>query len=90
MGCCGSKEDHEQDANSEPLLGNQHTRRNSQPRCPSYDTFDIKMEQDFWNDVIERTTRPIHFRDRIFKKELASTAGWLTRLRLASRHLVNQ
>ncbi|KAL0089972.1 hypothetical protein J3Q64DRAFT_1392199 [Phycomyces blakesleeanus] len=56
MGCCGSKEDHDQDDLSEPILRNPHTRRNSQPTCPSYDTFDVKMEQDFWKDVIERTT----------------------------------
>ncbi|KAL0089247.1 hypothetical protein F4703DRAFT_1457435 [Phycomyces blakesleeanus] len=74
MGCCGSKEDHDQDDLSEPILRNPHTRRNryvkllyfndthlfSQPTCPSYDTFDVKMEQDFWKDVIERTTR--HFK----------------------------
>ncbi|KAI9306695.1 hypothetical protein BJ944DRAFT_286798 [Cunninghamella echinulata] len=55
MGCCGSKEEHEDDIR-EPLLGTD-TNNDSRLTYQSTDMIDPKQEQDFWNSVIERTTQ---------------------------------
>ncbi|KAI7863841.1 hypothetical protein BDF14DRAFT_1884813 [Spinellus fusiger] len=56
MGCCGSKEEHEQNEERTPLVGHALTQHDSQTNGLPYDTFDMKMEQDFWNEVVKRTT----------------------------------
>ncbi|KAI8084391.1 uncharacterized protein B0P05DRAFT_535394 [Gilbertella persicaria] len=52
MGCCGSKEDHEEDA---PLLHDPvgDNRMNYQ----TYETIDVQKEQEFWNSIIDKTTQ---------------------------------
>ncbi|KAI9268080.1 hypothetical protein BDA99DRAFT_504801 [Phascolomyces articulosus] len=56
MGCCGSKETHDEDDVNAPLLRNELSDSTGQMNYNSYDTIDVKKEQEFWNDIIERTT----------------------------------
>ncbi|KAI8388387.1 uncharacterized protein BYT42DRAFT_559910 [Radiomyces spectabilis] len=56
MGCCGSKEERNEDDVNAPLLSepsNGENRMNYQ----TYEIIDVQKEQEFWNNVIERTTR---------------------------------
>ncbi|KAI9492139.1 hypothetical protein BDB00DRAFT_765796 [Zychaea mexicana] len=57
MGCCGSKETHDEDDVNAPLLRNELSDNTGQMHYNSYDTIDVKKEQEFWNDIIERTTQ---------------------------------
>ncbi|KAI9313047.1 hypothetical protein BX666DRAFT_1880429 [Dichotomocladium elegans] len=55
MGCCGSKEERDDDVRA-PLLDNDSVIE----RHASYqaiETIDVKKEQEFWDSVLERTTR---------------------------------
>ncbi|KAG2222587.1 hypothetical protein INT45_008706 [Circinella minor] len=56
MGCCGSKETHDEDDVNAPLLRNELSDNTGQMNYNTYDTIDVKKEQEFWNDIIERTT----------------------------------
>ncbi|ORZ23408.1 hypothetical protein BCR42DRAFT_319028 [Absidia repens] len=56
MGCCNSKEDHDEDDVHAPLLSNEvHT--DSRMNYQTHETIDVKQEQEFWKDVIDRTTQ---------------------------------
>ncbi|KAI7870316.1 hypothetical protein BDF14DRAFT_1721038 [Spinellus fusiger] len=60
MGCCGSKEEHDEDDLNAPLLPHDETASGSHMNYQSTDTMDVKKEQDFWTQVIERTTRQVN------------------------------
>ncbi|KAG2203017.1 hypothetical protein INT47_013233 [Mucor saturninus] len=55
MGCCGSKEDHEDDGIRDPLLEDfdVDNRRNYRTQEP----INIQKEQEFWSSIIDRTTQ---------------------------------
>ncbi|CAO3642505.1 unnamed protein product [Cunninghamella blakesleeana] len=55
MGCCGSKEEREDDI-QEPLLNND-TNNDSRLNYQACDIINPKQEQEFWNNVIDRTTQ---------------------------------
>ncbi|KAI8982343.1 hypothetical protein BDF20DRAFT_818256 [Mycotypha africana] len=55
MGCCGSKIVHDEDDVSQPLL-NEDTRDNRM-NYQTYETIDVQKEQEFWNNIIDRTTQ---------------------------------
>ncbi|KAI8093586.1 uncharacterized protein BX664DRAFT_330030 [Halteromyces radiatus] len=56
MGCCSSKEDHDEDDVRVPLLGNEVTNDNRM-NYPPQENIDHKQEQEFWKDVVDRTTQ---------------------------------
>ncbi|ORX45300.1 hypothetical protein DM01DRAFT_1294655 [Hesseltinella vesiculosa] len=56
MGCCQSREDHDEDDIRAPLLPGDTTTDNV-INYQTYDTIDAKQEEQFWNDVINRTTQ---------------------------------
>ncbi|KAI8344664.1 hypothetical protein BC941DRAFT_409289 [Chlamydoabsidia padenii] len=52
MGCCGSKSSHEEDNVHAPLINKSTTDRH--PEAPPIDR---KKEQEFWKQVIDRTSQ---------------------------------
>ncbi|KAI8341363.1 hypothetical protein BC941DRAFT_346929 [Chlamydoabsidia padenii] len=56
MGCCCSKQTHEEDDVNAPLLGNE-VPTDSRMNYQAMETIDVKQEQEFWNEVIDRTTQ---------------------------------
>ncbi|CEP18635.1 hypothetical protein [Parasitella parasitica] len=56
MGCCGSKEDRDDDDVNAPLL-NDDIVGDNRMNYQSYETIDVQKEQEFWNNIIDRTTQ---------------------------------
>ncbi|KAI8643516.1 hypothetical protein BD408DRAFT_342180 [Parasitella parasitica] len=56
MGCCGSKEDRDEDDVNAPLLNDDIVGENRM-NYQSYETIDVQKEQEFWNNIIDRTTQ---------------------------------
>ncbi|KAI9020261.1 hypothetical protein CLU79DRAFT_685164, partial [Phycomyces nitens] len=57
MGCCGSKEERDEEDLRAPLLNQEESTNENRMNYQSTETIDAKKEQDFWNEVIERTTQ---------------------------------
>ncbi|KAI8378974.1 hypothetical protein BD560DRAFT_32585 [Blakeslea trispora] len=56
MGCCGSKEDHEEDDVNTPLLDDRE-RNGGYANYQGTEPIDVQKEQEFWNSIIDRTTQ---------------------------------
>ncbi|CAO0794826.1 unnamed protein product [Mucor circinelloides] len=56
MGCCGSKEDRDEDDVNAPLL-NDDIVGDNRMNYQTYETIDVQKEQEFWNNIIDRTTQ---------------------------------
>ncbi|CDH50506.1 predicted protein [Lichtheimia corymbifera JMRC:FSU:9682] len=56
MGCCGSKEERDDDVHA-PLLNDDDLPIERHTSYQAIETIDVKKEQEFWNAVLERTTR---------------------------------
>ncbi|KAI8367009.1 hypothetical protein EDC96DRAFT_507829 [Choanephora cucurbitarum] len=56
MGCCGSKEDHEEDDVNAPLLDDRD-RNVGYTNFPGSEPIDVKKEQEVWNSIIDRATQ---------------------------------
>ncbi|KAI9260135.1 hypothetical protein BY458DRAFT_440187 [Sporodiniella umbellata] len=56
MGCCCSKADHDEEDLNAPLLNGDGTSDN-RVNYQGCETIDAQKEQDFWNNVIDRTTQ---------------------------------
>lgn len=56
MGCCGSKEERDEDDVNAPLL-NDEVDGDNRMNYQTYETIDVQKEQEFWNNIIDRTTQ---------------------------------
>ncbi|KAI9261844.1 hypothetical protein EDC94DRAFT_609041 [Helicostylum pulchrum] len=56
MGCCGSKEDRDDDGEHENLL-NYDIADDNRRNYKTYEPINIQKEQEFWNSIIDRTTQ---------------------------------
>ncbi|ORE02704.1 hypothetical protein BCV72DRAFT_214695 [Rhizopus microsporus var. microsporus] len=56
MGCCSSKVDQDEDDINAPLL-NEHLTNDNRVNYQTCETIDVQKEQEFWNNVIDKTTQ---------------------------------
>ncbi|CAO3612513.1 unnamed protein product [Mucor hiemalis] len=56
MGCCGSKEERDENNVNAPLL-NDEIDGDNRMNYQTYETIDVQKEQEFWNNIIDRTTQ---------------------------------